>query len=114
MEVVQMIQPRGGPDVPVLEIHLQRGFHVDDVIVRINGHEVVERLAVTTDPGCGLAEVIRAEAPAGPVRVRVAIPSRGIVEDFMADAGISPFVGVTLTQAGDRLETRHTSTPFHY
>jgi hypothetical protein len=100
--------------MPLLEIHLQKGFELDDVIVRVNGNEVVEYLAVTTNTLTGLAKVIRADAPEGPVTVRLAVPSRGIVEDVHVDATRTPFVGVGLAQSGERLETRLTAEPFDY
>ena len=97
-----------------LEIHLQQGFVVDDVIVRVNGHEVVERLAVTTNPTTGLAEVIHAEAAKGKVRVRFAIPSRGIVADLTLDASLTPFLGVRLAPGGGALEMNPAALPFGY
>jgi hypothetical protein len=100
--------------MPRLEIHLQGGFVLDDVIVRVNGSEVVEKLAVTTDAITGLAGVIVAEAPDGQVTVRFAVPSRRIVEDVRVDATRTPFLGVGLARSGERLEARMVAEPFQY
>jgi hypothetical protein len=99
--------------MPLLEIHLQKGFELDDVIVRVNGNEVVEYLAVTTNTATGLAKVIRADAPEGQVTVRLAVPSRGIVEDIHVDAR-APYVGVGCRKAASSSATRLTAAPFDY
>jgi hypothetical protein len=95
-----------------LGIDLQDGFEGDDVVVKINGQEVMRRGDVSTKRILGLAGSHRAEVGNGPVTIEVSVPSRRIEHRLEVDASNDVYVGLSLVNG--RLEPIIRKKPFGY
>ena len=98
--------------MPLLTIDLQNGFSNDEVIVRMDGAEVLRKSGVTTDLSVSLAESRQIEAPDHSVEVEIAVPSRKLKGAIRIDVARTPFLGVSVTEG--RLELRPSEKLFFY
>jgi hypothetical protein len=98
-----------------MEVHLafQDGFANDDVVVRVDGREVVRESGLKgLDPMIPLAAQrnVQIERPAG--RLDVEVPTRGLSRAFDLDFAKSPYVGIAIV--GGEIAVRQSSRPFEY
>jgi hypothetical protein len=99
--------------MPTLHIALQEGFSNDDVVVRVNGHEILRKSGITTRPQIGYADSIERELPPGRVTVEVSVTSRNTSSSEVIELTQPTYLGVSLDAAG--APTYRTSlTPFGY
>jgi hypothetical protein len=61
-----------------LVILLLEGFRDDEVVVRVDGADLVRRPGATTSPLLGMAEEIRLDMPDSAERLVIALPGRGL------------------------------------
>jgi hypothetical protein len=96
-----------------LGIHLQNGFDGDEVVVRVNGNELMRRNDVRTRRILGLAAHEEFEVGDGPLSLDVSIPGRGVEKHIELDEGGNErYVGLSLEDGDLRVIQR--STPFGY
>ena len=62
--------------MPTLTIDLQEGFAGDEVIVRVNGREVVRRPGVKTKRMLGLAQSLEVPVPDGAVSLEIEVQAK--------------------------------------
>ena len=98
-----------------MQVHFafQDGFANDDVIVRVNGREVIRESQLKgQDPMLPIAAVRDIELEATTGKVNVEIPSRGLSRSFDLDFRESPYVGIAIV--GGDIAMRKSSRPFEY
>ncbi len=86
-----------------LHIALEDGFADDTVVLFVNDDEVFRKDGVTTRTQISLADSFELNVPAGPVRLRVDVPSQGVGETLEVDASEHPFVGLSVRDGGIRV-----------
>ena len=96
-----------------LHVHLQDGFTDDHVRVDVDGGTACDRTHVRTRPQLGLAEALELDVPAGAVTVRVQVAGRGVDRSIVVDAAETPYLGLSLSPAGE-LTHRVSDTTFGY
>ena len=98
-----------------MQVHFafQDGFANDDVIVRVNGREVIRESQLKgQDPMLPIAAARDVELEATTGKVNVEIPSRGLSRSFDLDFRESPYVGIAIV--GGDIAMRKSSRPFEY
>lgn len=95
-----------------LGIDLQDGFDGDEVIVTVNGSELLHQMGVSTKGILGLADSSELEVEDGPLTVEIEIPNRGIAERLNLDGTSIAYLGVSV--ADDKLRTFVAREPFGY
>lgn len=102
----------GDVGVGTLHIALEDGFTGDDVIVRVDGHEVV-RPQVQTRWQIGLADSFELESDDRSCHVEVEVPARGAATALDVEADDEIWLGVSISADGD-LTPRVSPEPFGY
>lgn len=95
-----------------LTVDFHAGFAGDTVEVVIAGKQVFHKEDLSTDYSIGLAASFQAEVPAGPLAVRIAVPSRGLERTLELRGAGPQYVGVSV--AGDALDCKVQDEPFQY
>ena len=98
-----------------MQVHFafQDGFANDDVIVRVDGREVIRESRLQgNDPLVPLAAVRDVELEATAGKVNVEVPSRGLSRSFDLDFRESPYLGIAIV--GGDIAMRRSSRPFEY
>lgn len=96
-----------------LSVHLQEGFDVDRVIVRVDGRTQVRREQVTTRLLLGYAEIIEVPIPAeGEVTLQISLPRRRIAGTLTLRPKPTTNVGVNVV--GRELVFAVREQPFMY
>ena len=98
--------------MPTLTIDLQTGFSSDQVILRVDGAEVLKKSEVTTDLAISLAESCQTEVEGNSVDVEVLVPSRGLQGAVKLDVARTPYLGVSIVEG--RLELKPSETMLLY
>lgn len=98
--------------MPVLRVDLQEGFDGDEVIVRVDGHEV-RRDGVTTAEAVGYAGSVEVEVDDGTTaNVAVDVPTRGLGARTAAAVAGDVYVGASI--AGGDLALVVSAEPMGY
>ena len=98
--------------MPELQLDFQAGFSGDTVVVSINGRELLRREGISTDYSIGRADSASVEVPEGWVKLKIAVPGRGVSAAVVVDASATPHLGVSV--GAGHLEHRTSATPFEY
>lgn len=98
----------------VVHVHLQEGFAEDRVEVHVGDALALDGAEVTTSLLTGLAAEATARVAAGRVKVRVAVPTRGLTGEHVVrvPAGGQRWVGVSI-EAG-RPQFMESTAPLFY
>lgn len=84
-----------------IHIAFQEGFSRDEVVLRIEGREVIRKMGVTTRLQIGLALAFDLEVPDEPFEVEVGVPTRSTSAKFRLDPSGPRHVGISLTSSGE-------------
>ena len=98
-----------------MKVHFafQDGFVNDDVIVRVNGKEVIRESKLKgNDPLVPIATMRDIELDAATGNVDVEVPSRGLSRSFDLDFRESPYLGIAIV--GGDIAMRRSARPFEY
>ena len=98
-----------------MQVHFafQDGFSNDDVVVRVNGREVLRESNLSgNDPAVPLAATREIELPPAGGKLDVTVPTRGLSGSFDVNFAESPYLGVAIVNG--KLAVRRSSTPFMY
>ena len=98
-----------------MKVHFafQDGFVNDDVIVRVNGKEVIREAKLKgTDPLVPIAAMHDVELDAATGNVNVEVPSRGLSRSFDLDFRESPYLGIAIV--GGDIALLRSARPFEY
>ena len=95
----------------VLHIALESGFSGDEVVVAVDGKEVL-RATLSTRMQIGLAEEVH--VPVEPGRHTVRVSARGAAADLEVDVEDELYLGASLSRSGDAIEHRVGAKPFGY
>lgn len=101
-----------------MKVHFafQDGFVNDDVIVRVNGKEVIREARLKGNdplvPIAAMRDVEIDELDAATGNVDVEVPSRGLSRSFDLDFRESPYLGIAIV--GGDIAMRRSARPFEY
>jgi hypothetical protein len=98
-----------------MQVHFafQDGFANDDVIVRVNGREVIrESQLKSQDPLLPIATTRSVELEGTTGNVNVEVPSRSLSRSFDLDFRESPYLGIAIV--GGDIAMRRSARPFEY
>jgi hypothetical protein len=98
-----------------MQVHFafQDGFSNDDVVVRVNGREVVRESGLTgRDPVLPIAAVRDLELAERAGKVQIEVPTRGLARSFDVNFAETPYVGIAIV--GGKIALRRSLTPFTY
>jgi hypothetical protein len=95
----------------VLHLALEEGFHDDEVVVAVDGDELLRR-SLSTRMQIGLAEAVDATVEPGPHTVAVSV--RGVGAEIPVEVEDELYVGISLSRSGDAIEHRVSRGPFGY
>jgi hypothetical protein len=95
----------------VLHIALESGFSGDEVVVAVDGKEVL-RETLSTRMQIGLAEEVH--VPVEPGRHTVSVSARGAAADVAVQVEDELYLGASLSRSGDAIEHRVGPQPFGY
>lgn len=98
-----------------MQVHFafQDGFSSDDVVVRVNGREVLRESNLNgNDPLVPIAAVRDVEIAARAGKVQIDIPTRGLSGSYDLNFVESPYLGIAIV--GGKITMRRSSTPFTY
>jgi hypothetical protein len=95
----------------VLHLALEEGFDDDEVVVAVDGKEVVRANSVSTRMQIGLAQAT--DVPVDPGRHTVAVSARGTTAQIEIDVEDELRLGISLGRSGE-LEHRVSREPFGY
>lgn len=90
--------------MPTLRVDLRGGWSDDGVRVTVDGVEVLQRDAVTTNWSVGLADSVAHEVDPGPHEVEVSATSRGTSARRRVEVAEDMHVGVDLEDGSPRIE----------
>jgi hypothetical protein len=91
----------------------QDGFAADDVVVRVNGREVIRESNLSgRDPLVPVAVVRQVDLEAAAGKVNVDVPTRGLSRSFDLDFRETPYVGIAIV--GNEIAMRKSARPFEY
>lgn len=96
----------------VLHIALESGFSGDEVVVAVDGKEVLHERSLSTRMQIGLADEVH--VPVDPGRHTVSVSARGAVADLEVDVADELYLGASLSRSGDAIEHRVGPKPFGY
>lgn len=95
-----------------LGIDLQEGFEGDEVIVKVNGADLLHQTGVRTKGVLGLADSAEVDVADGPLNVEICVANRGITRNVSVDGKGDHYLGVSLQN--DDLQTIVADEPFGY
>ena len=98
-----------------MQVHVafQDGFANDEVVIRVNGREVIRETSLSgRDPLVPVAAVRQVEIAPAAATMRVDVPTRGLSRSFDVNFRESPYLGVAIV--GDEIMLRRSSRPFEY
>lgn len=91
----------------------QDGFKNDDVIVRVDGQEILRESRLKgQDPTIPLAAQRDVQVDAKAATLNVEVPTRGLARSFDLDFAKSPYVGIAIV--GGDITLRQSARPFEY
>jgi hypothetical protein len=98
-----------------MQVHFafQDGFVDDDVVVRVNGREVIRESKLNgRDPLLPVAAIRNLELDVTTGNVTIEVPSRGLSRSFDLDFRESPYLGIAIV--GADIALRRSARPFEY
>lgn len=96
-----------------IQVAFQDGFANDDVVIRVNGREVLREPGLSgRDPLVPVAAVRQIEIEPAAGQVQVDVPTRGLSRGFDVNFRESPYLGVAIV--GNEITLRRSSRPFEY
>ena len=98
--------------MPTLNIDLQDGFDNDTVIICINGEEVFNQGAITTNQMLGFAEQFTTACHGERVLVTVKVISRNL--ERRLDIPLDNIAGLGISIINGEIFIRQSDTPFAY
>ena len=98
--------------MPLLRVDMQDGFDNDVVTVRLDNGEEQRRDGVTTKEQVGYAGSIEFQVEPAPVRLHVAILTKGLSDTTDLEVSGDLYVGVAVS--GDRMIFQISAEPLGY
>jgi hypothetical protein len=98
-----------------MQVHfaLQDGFSNDDVVVRVDGREVIRESNLKgADPLLPVAALHDVEVQRDTGQVSIEVPTRGLSRSFDLDFEESPYLGIAIVEG--EIALRRSSRPFEY
>jgi hypothetical protein len=95
-----------------LAIALEGGFDDDHVVVRVNGHLVLDEEHVSTRYQIGVARRFEVPITADDLRIEVRLPDRGLTGGTVVDGNRFPSLRVSVENG--EMVFRPTRGPLHY
>ncbi|HKR13807.1 MAG TPA: hypothetical protein VJT15_17210 [Pyrinomonadaceae bacterium] len=95
-----------------LRVDFQEGFAHDEIDLRINGQERLQKEGVTTNPLLGLASSEEVDVPEGSVTIEIKIPTKNLAKTISLESSGSKYLGVSI--ANGRIEHIVSQNPFGY
>jgi hypothetical protein len=103
----------GGRIMGNLHIALQDGFRNDFVMIKVDGREVYNKHAITTNLVISLADTVDVSTTGPTTLVEVDIPSRKISAKTSVRISDTPYLAVSI-QSEDGIEMVPSKEPFRY
>jgi hypothetical protein len=97
--------------VATLHITMEEGFEDDEVVVALDGAELLRR-SLSTRMQIGRAGAV--EATVEPGAHTVSVSARGAAAQIPVEVEDELFLGVSLSRSGDAIEHRVSREPFGY
>ena len=94
-----------------LHVALEEGFEDDEVVVAVDGEELL-RQSLSTRMQLGLAKAV--DAPVEPGPHTVAVSARGVSAEIAVEVEDELYLGISLSRSGDAIEHRVSPQPFGY
>src|SRR5262245_32214628 len=95
-----------------LRVDFQEGFTHDQIDLRINGQERLQKEGVTTNLLLGLASSVEIEVPPGRVTIDIKIPTKNLAKTISLECSGSEYLGVSIENG--RIEHIVSQQPFGY
>lgn len=99
--------------MPQLHVALLDGFFGDEVVVRIHGQEVFREPSVRTRMQISRAAEFEVDVPDGTAPVEIELPGRAARAEIAVPVADTPYLGISLTRAGQLVHVLQPE-PFHY
>lgn len=95
-----------------LHIDLQDGFKDDEVIVRLDGREILHKSGVTTDIRISRADGIEATSTKADAQIEIELPKKNLRGTQTIKTGETPHIGISVTDG--KPQFRVSAQPHRY
>ncbi|HEX6718236.1 MAG TPA: hypothetical protein VF088_14050 [Pyrinomonadaceae bacterium] len=95
-----------------LHVDFQEGFARDEIDLRINGQERLQKEGVTTNLLLGLALSAEIEVPDGRVTIEIKIPTKNLAKTISLESSGSEYLAVSIENG--KIEHIVSQKPFGY
>lgn len=109
---MQQEQSREEVEMPKLRVDFQEGFAADEVDIRINGRDSLNKKGVTTKRMLGLATSSEVEVPDGPIKVEIEVLTKNLSKTILLNSPDSAHLGVSIQ--GGEIKFIVSRKPFGY